>query len=131
MVHLCFTKSGRRGCKLLGTVLRANVKDAFFWPTLHIVTLVCLKKTLSRHLEGFKFSKHTLVCHKKWTFLSKCTVFEMNSISQGAKENVQSVRMKTVVLHFRAKFGFFRQIFTLLFSESDVKHIQWSNFTIS
>ena len=55
----------------------------------------------------------------------------MNSVNQGAKETVQSVRMKTAILHLKAKLGFFRQIFTLLFSESDVKHIQWSNFTIS
>ena len=108
MVHLCFTKSGRRGCKLLGTVLRANVKDAFFWPTLHIVTLVCFKKLCPEtfNFSDFKFSKHTLVRHKKWTFLSKCMDFGMNSVSQGAKENVQSVRMRTAILYFKAKCGF-------------------------
>ena len=55
----------------------------------------------------------------------------MNSVNQGAKETVQSVRMKTAILHLKAKFGFFRQIFTLLFSESDVKPIQWFDFIIS
>ena len=100
MVHLCFTKSGRRGCKLLGTVLRANVKDAFFWPTLHIVTLVCFKKTLYGNLEVFKFSKHTVARQKKWTFLSKWMDVGMNIGRQGAKENVQSVRMKTALLYF-------------------------------
>ena len=112
MVHLCFIKSGRRGCTLLGTVLRANVKDAFFWPPLHIVTLVCLKKNSVRKLRSFKFSKHTLVHHKKWTFLSKCMEFGMNSVSQGAKE--KSVRMTTAILHFKAKYGFFPKNFTLL-----------------
>ena len=64
----------------------------------------CVYKNFVRKLIIFEFSNFSPT--QKWTFLSKSMDFGMNSVSQGAKENVQSVGMQTLFCISKLNAGF-------------------------